>query len=842
MTKQNLPPRVRPWHRAVASVLISAMVWAPVGARGPGRPGIDALLEEPDMLPPAGANLPANLVFSLDPTLGLPGNPTIPGALVGAVGPESLTVSADAVVGGPSGMTFGAPMTSSSGDLMVPLVGVTPDASINGKLAIPAVDAHIGRIDLVPPLVSLKTVPIPPIPGLEAFVRDKPAVIALGKALFWDAKVGSDGQACASCHFSAGADSRLKNQLNPGQRGGDNLFNATLTGGGGPNYTLTPADFPFFKLLNPLDRNSAVVFESNDVVSSQGTFSGDFLALQPDGDEKCSNRAIDEFSVHGALTRRVAQRNTPSVINAVFNFRNFWDGRANNVFNGNNPFGNRDAGARVLEARADGTAAWVSMALPNASLASQAVGPALSDFEMSCANKTFKQLGRKMLPLRGLSTQQVHKDDSVLASYRDGHREGLTLTYDQMIKQAFDASWWRAAGRYGGYTQMENNFSMFWGIAIMMYESTLVSDEAPIDKFVGWAGTPANPNALSVQEKRGLALFRGGKATCVSCHRGAEFTGAATQLQPNRGDTNLAEHMFVGAGQLGMYDNGFYNIGVRPTAEDVGVGGKDPFGNPLSYSRQYLDMLRGKNVPDLFQMRPCMFTIKTDAIDCWTHPDPNLTRVGVDGAFKTPSLRNVALTRPYFHNGSRFTLEQVVEFYNRGGDRRGPDGNDSSGFMDPGAPNGGASNVHPVIRPMGLTDIEKADLVAFLRNALTDRRVACEQAPFDHPELSVFNGHKGNSQVVLTRKNDIRAIDDVIKLPPVGAMGLPKGACLRNDAGAAFGPVAQKDGKLGDRDEQAPFHPTRSIEIKNTEALDAQKDGKLGDRDKQAPFQPAASR
>ena len=42
MTKQKLPPCVRPWHRAVAMVLISAMVWAPVGARGPGRPGIDA--------------------------------------------------------------------------------------------------------------------------------------------------------------------------------------------------------------------------------------------------------------------------------------------------------------------------------------------------------------------------------------------------------------------------------------------------------------------------------------------------------------------------------------------------------------------------------------------------------------------------------------------------------------------------------------------------------------------------------------------------------------------------------------------------------------------------------
>lgn len=55
-------------------------------------------------------------------------------------------------------------------------------------------------------------------------------------------------------------------------------------------------------------------------------------------------------------------------------------------------------------------------------------------------------------------------------------------------------------------------------------------------------------------------------------------------------------------------------------------------------------------------------------------------RDAVDGAFKTPGLRNVALTGPYFHNGSRSTLEQVVEFYNRGGDRRGSDADNTTRF------------------------------------------------------------------------------------------------------------------------------------------------------------------
>ncbi len=249
-------------------------------------------------------------------------------------------------------------------------------------------------------------------------------------------------------------------------------------------------------------------------------------------------------------------------------------------------------------------------------------------------------------------------------------------------------------------------------------------------------------------------------------------------------ETNLTEQMFAGAGQIGIYDNGYYNIGVRPAVEDLGVGGSDPFGIPLSFSRQFLDMLRGKPVPDAFQVRPCLFSVRTDAAECWAPPDPDMTRTGVDGAFKTPSLRNIALTQPYFHNGSRGTLEQVVEFYNRGGDRRGLDGNDTAGFTSPSAAGGGASNIHPNIRPLGLTKREREDLVAFLRNALTDKRVACDQAPFDHPSLLLNNGHSGNANKVRLDKEKGRAKDDFLLLPVVGAKGIANGQCLRNDDGS----------------------------------------------------------
>ena len=59
------------------------------------------------------------------------------------------------------------------------------------------------------PLAPLSSVPIPPVFGMEGILADKTAAIELGKALFWDMQAGSDDiQACASCHFNAGADSR----------------------------------------------------------------------------------------------------------------------------------------------------------------------------------------------------------------------------------------------------------------------------------------------------------------------------------------------------------------------------------------------------------------------------------------------------------------------------------------------------------------------------------------------------------------------------------------------------------------------------------------------------------
>lgn len=87
------------------------------------------------------------------------------------------------------------------------------------------------------------------------------------------------------------------------------------------------------------------------------------------------------------------------------------------------------------------------------------------------------------------------------------------------------------------------------------------------------------------------------------------------------------------------------------------------------------------------------------------------------GSFRVPSLRNVELRGSYFHNGRFSTLEEVVAFYNRGGD-----------FNAPNKPLN-------LIRPLGLGPQQQADLVAFLKRPLTDPRVVNESERFDRPGL-----------------------------------------------------------------------------------------------------------
>lgn len=640
--------------------------------------------------------------------------------------------------------------------------------------------------------------PPPEPPNLMDFIKNRDVAIALGKALFWDLQLGSGGiQACASCHFQAGADNRITNTVSPGLNAGDTGFEVV-----GPNGTLTPTMFPFHKRAFPFDRqDSVVVSDANDVVSSQGSVFTEFVDITPFSFLDQGLPLVDPvFQVAGMEVKRVEPRNTPTMINAGYNFANFWDGRANNVFNGQNPFGRADTSARVL-VNNGGVLADEIADLINSSLASQAVGPPLSDFEMSFLGRTFAKLGKKMLRLRPLGRQFVHPNDSVLGPLVNPVKKsrGLAVSYGALIAAAFQDRYWNnfsqivsfdtaaatltdfqgrtfaidngprtikplrtgdslaqalaTAGSLGTdeFLQVEANFALFFGLAVQLYENTLVSDNSRFDQ------RQRGEIVFTAREEEGLEIFLT-DGECINCHIGPLFTGA-TVGQRMEEDEAVIERMAMAQG-VALYDGGFYNIGVRPTAEDIGRGGTFPadlpgFGGfPLCFSRQAKLLAGGTDVPDP------VGGVNTDNFEV---PGPILPneRDACEGAFKVPGLRNVELTGPYFHNGGVSTLRQVVDFYVRGGNF--PDLN--------------IDNLDPDINEIGAlqgNEERKDALVAFLLT-LTDERVRWEEAPFDHPELFVPNGHPGDAAALSCANTPAPTpaggCTNFIRIPQVGAGG-----------------------------------------------------------------------
>jgi len=700
-----------------------------------------------------------------------------------------------------------------------------------------------------PKPTSLKNAPLPELPaglidGTSPIIVNQQKAIILGKALFWDIAVGSDGIACASCHFHAGADSRITNQLNPGHKNpaaSGETFEATASGStGGPNYTLTHNDFPFHQKDDPFNNASPVIWNTDDTAASSGTFSGDYNSAPRTGDinDECTRDPDAVFHVNSVGTRRVEPRNTPTVINAVFNHRNFWDGRANNTFNGSSIWGDRDTQAKIWVKVNSRKVKHQKLALINSSLASQALAPPLSDAEMGCRQRTFEELGRKLLYRRPLDQQKVHHQDSVLGglsnSSEGNSQPGINTTYQTLIKQAFNKKYWsyRRIGPFGGkdgelpYSQMEANFAMFFGLALQMYESTLISDDAPFDNAI--FDDKTLPTNLGESVRRGALAFE--ELHCNACHSGPVLTSNAISTNAQILEAN-SQAFGLNVDQSGVdgvainrnivnydlstgsrfFDTGFANTGVQAANTDAGVAGTDDFGNPLSFSAQYAEYLANPNyqiidsLAGIEKIKSCNFqslfasngflppslTITNyfrpeDGIipdpngnsNCYNsssasfipnqtvaaielaNPDSKKMSFATQAAFKVPSLRNIELTGPYMHNGSMATLEEVIEFYARGGNFNNEF---EHNFI---AQNGAiASNTASAIQ-------KRADLVAFLKS-LTDERVRYERAPFDHPQLTIPHGHLGN-QTEVTNGNPLDsslAIDNTLVLDAVGANG-----------------------------------------------------------------------
>ena len=502
-------------------------------------------------------------------------------------------------------------------------------------------------------IASLKGVDVPHPADALRYVADPQTLVALGKALFWDVQVGSDGRtACATCHFHAGADHRVTNQI---------AGPAASTAPARPNTTLTIGDFPFHAFANPNDNGSEMTRQRREVVGSAGVVQRAFVASPTTAHSTWvrDTGGSGVFTLGGLKVRQVTSRNAPSVINAVFNLRNFWDGRANNIFNAATPFGDADARARVLVA-AGGSLGPEVVRLDASSLASQAVGPPLNALEMSFDGRAWTHLGRKMLTLAPLARQTVAGDDSVLGPFAKVGGTGLRpdVSYGALIRASFQPAYWSspavvdgdgrvivAAGEPTGtreFSQMAYNFGLFFGLAVQAYESTLVSDDTPVDLFLA-----GDAGALTDIQQQGLNEFRSGGSQCTQCHQGPELSaaGVTTATRGNPLDPRAV---------------GFFRTGVSAIEDDPGAAGLDGSGAPLF---------------------------------------PAAPGSRASGAFKSPGLRNVELTGPYFHTGGAATLEQVLEFYARNGD----------------VPGGG--NLGPGMGNIRLTQQERGQIVEFLEGA-----------------------------------------------------------------------------------------------------------------------------
>lgn len=188
-------------------------------------------------------------------------------------------------------------------------------------------------------------------------------------------------------------------------------------------------------------------------------------------------------------------------------------------------------------------------------------------------------------------------------------------------------------------------------LALAAFERTLLSVNSPLDRFL-----QGDTRALSEEARKGLEVFQG-KGGCVSCHFGVSLSD------------NSFHALYVPENPILMRD-----AAVTATLRFVAkVSGYGDYRNLVEDPGRYLITRNQKD---------------------WK-------------AFRTPTLREVSRTGPYMHNGIFATLEEVIEFFDRGG---------------------GKGN--RVLQPLGLTPAEKAQLRSFMAEALTG-----EEQPFQYPAV-----------------------------------------------------------------------------------------------------------
>ncbi len=188
-------------------------------------------------------------------------------------------------------------------------------------------------------------------------------------------------------------------------------------------------------------------------------------------------------------------------------------------------------------------------------------------------------------------------------------------------------------------------------MAIAAFERTLVSGNAPLDRFLG-----GEQKALSQEARQGYEIYTG-KGKCADCHLGAKLA-----------------------------DDKFHALYAPENPEHL----KDP---RIAATRRFVAKVSGFEEYRELAEDPGRYLITKDRKD-WK-------------AFRTPTLREIAATAPYMHNGIYATLAEVIEFFDAGG---------------------GTGNT--ALKPLQLTAAEKRQLKAFLEEGLTG-----EKTTFTYPKI-----------------------------------------------------------------------------------------------------------
>jgi cytochrome c peroxidase len=456
-------------------------------------------------------------------------------------------------------------------------------------------------------------------PDLGEFIADVAAAEALGKMFFWEMRAGSDfrrladgktyvGTACASCHYRFGADARRRHVQRLPLVAWDKYKLEPRPGE-------TEAGLEFGEQQQAYDVEQSITREVpvnrlalrapfSTIIGSQGVVPAEFdgLADPPDptgawNSEKSKPwTTVTEVDEHTMFIhrgdnqgpdkpyRQITARNAPTVINSGFSDRLFHDGRAESTFNGFSIFGDADEREVIYRRDLDSRRAIpVKVAITKAALASQSMGPIVNEVEMSYRGRKFPDLARKLLDAHPLAHQQVSETDSLLKPWLP-HWVGPDArhSYRDLIRRAFRSEWWAdkneselrdvplelsrndtdaddAAAPLGSI--MEANFPLYWGLSLMLYQSSLVSNQTPFDAMMrgdasrvnerfeheqeqgAFQGIPRDqkllapppaegtdpPSALNLTHTTGSSLFQHGfraflRSGCVDCHAGPLFS------------------------------------------------------------------------------------------------------------------------------------------------------------------------------------------------------------------------------------------------------------------------------------------------------------------------------